>query len=219
MWKVVALALALVLTLPVAADENVDNADDVVPRLLQLLVPAQRDATLRLIRERWHDELAIMVLEVALLSGDATFNRRLFDLLQKTTGQRFGYDPEAWFQWIWHNEPRLHPLYPDFKAHLYGLIDPRFRVYFSGDRTMLIRLDEVRWGGVKQDGIPPLRSPPMIDAAAAAYLQASDIVFGLEIGGDVRAYPKRHPGLARDVYRHGGRRAGHRRPIVRSVAR
>ncbi len=36
--------------------------------------------------------------------------------------------------------------YADFKAALYGLIDPKFRGYFSADRRSRIRLDEVRWG-------------------------------------------------------------------------
>ncbi len=89
------------------------------------------------------------------------------------------------------HEPFEHPRYADFKAALYGLIDPKFRTYFSSQRTSKIRLDEVRWGGVAQDGIPPLRGPKMIAAADAGYLADSNVVFGLEVEGDVRAYPKR----------------------------
>jgi hypothetical protein len=74
---------------------------------------------------------------------------------------------------------------------LYGLLDERFENYFGSQRAASIRLDEVVWGGVKQDGIPPLRQPDMISAALADYLADSDIVFGLEINGDVRAYPRR----------------------------
>ena len=44
----------------------------------------------------------------------------------------------------------------DFKSLLYSLIDIRFAEYFSSNLPSKIRLDEVRWGGVKQDGIPPL---------------------------------------------------------------
>ena len=88
-------------------------------------------------------------------------------------------------------EPREHPRYADFKAALYGLIDPKFRGYFSSQRTSMIRLDEVRWGGVVQDGIPPLRGPEMISAKEATYLDDDNVIFGLEVEGDVRAYPKR----------------------------
>jgi hypothetical protein len=47
------------------------------------------------------------------------------------------------------------------------------------------------WGGVLQDGIPPLREPKMLAARDARYLADGDVVFGVEINGDARAYPKR----------------------------
>ena len=72
-----------------------------------------------------------------------------------------------------------------------GTVYARFRNYFGTDRKTRIRLDEVRWGGVHQDGIPPLRQPKMLTAAEAQYLEDNNIVFGIEINGDVRAYPKR----------------------------
>ncbi|WP_462252653.1 DUF3179 domain-containing protein [Ekhidna sp.] len=49
----------------------------------------------------------------------------------------------------------------------------------------------MRWGGVIQDGIPPLRSPEMISAQEATYLEDDNIIFGIEVNGDFRAYPKR----------------------------
>ena len=52
---------------------------------------------------------------------------------------------------------------------VYRLVDPRFAAYFSPERPAKIRLDEVVWGGVAQDGIPPLRSPGMIAAGEAGY--------------------------------------------------
>jgi len=92
---------------------------------------------------------------------------------------------------LWQADELRHPRYGDFKSRLYGLIDPPFRNYFGAQRVTDIRLDEVVWGGVRQDGIPPLRYPKMIRAAEATYLADSDIVFGIAIGDDVRAYPKR----------------------------
>ena len=55
----------------------------------------------------------------------------------------------------------------------------------------LIRLDEIVWGGVRQDGIPPLRNPAMLAAEDADYLEDGHIVFGISVDGDARAYPKR----------------------------
>jgi hypothetical protein len=56
---------------------------------------------------------------------------------------------------------------------------------------MKIRLEEITWGGVPVDGIPSLDHPKLIAAAAADYLRDDDLVFGIEIDGDARAYPLR----------------------------
>jgi hypothetical protein len=115
----------------------------------------------------------------------------LVELLEKKTGRSFGFNLEQWQQWLWNQPPELHPAYPEFKSALYGLVDERFETYFGADRPLSIRLDEVVWGGVEQDGIPPLRDPVMVRADQADYLGDDNIVFGLEVNGDSRAYPKR----------------------------
>ena len=131
-----------------------------------------------------------MAFETIVLMRDRVVQTRLLELLQQRSGQEHGFDLSSWMQWIWQTDSPLHPQYADFKAALYGLIDPRFERYFSSNRVTKIRLTEAVWGGVRQDGIPPLRKPYMVAAVAAAYLADSDVVFGIEINGDVRAYPK-----------------------------
>ena len=75
---------------------------------------------------------------------------------------------------------------------MFRSIDLNFEKYFAGRAdTARIRMDEIRWGGVRQDGIPPLRDPEMITPTEADYLEEDNIVFGIEINGDARAYPKR----------------------------
>ncbi|MGH8597410.1 MAG: DUF3179 domain-containing protein, partial [Gammaproteobacteria bacterium] len=100
-------------------------------------------------------------------------------------------DVDALYEWLWSAERATYPDYSEFKARLYELIDPRFREYFAGRRQSLIRLDEIRWGGVVRDGIPPLKNPKMIAAREATWLGDDNVVFGVAIDGDVRAYPKR----------------------------
>ena len=54
-----------------------------------------------------------------------------------------------------------------------------------------IRLDEIMWGGVRRDGIPPLDHPPIMSGSQASYLEEDHVVFGVEVNGEARAYPKR----------------------------
>ena len=71
------------------------------------------------------------------------------------------------------------------------MMDERFPEYFKETGNPKIRMDEIRWGGVRRDGIPPLKDPEMLSAAEADYLSDSDVVFGIELNGDARCYPKR----------------------------
>ena len=94
-----------------------------------------------------------------------------------------------------HPEIKAHPSYQKLKLAIYDRIDPRFKRFLGGDKSlpenMKIRLEEVVWGGVPADGIPSLDNPDLIDANDASYMIDSDLVFGVEINGDVRAYPLR----------------------------
>lgn len=125
-------------------------------------------------------------------------SQELIASLQKTMKEHSGldgdFDVEVWYQKLWREESAdglEDPTYADFKATLYRAIDPRFSEYFGADKPSTISLSEIRWGGVNQDGIPPLHEPKMLKASEATYLKNSDVVFALAINGDARAYPKR----------------------------
>ena len=140
---------------------------------------------------KWQPGFVPMAFETLMLTRDPNARAGLLKLLEEKTGQSFGPDLRAWLQWWWRQEEPMHAEYPLFKSTLYGLLDPRFKKYFSTSRAMTIRLREVVWGGVAQDGIPPLRQPTMLSADKASYLADSDVVFGFTLNGDARAYPKR----------------------------
>ena len=143
------------------------------------------------IREGCRDDYAAMLLEsLGFIPGRVT-RQGVIGLLEKASGRRFGGNLDRWYDWLWAAEPGAYPDYAEFKAALYEQIDPRFREYFAGRPKTAIRLDEIRWGGVWRDGIPPLKNPKMIPAREARYLAGDHIVFGVAIDGDVRAYPKR----------------------------
>ncbi len=178
----------------IAFSKEPPSSENIVPvSFVALAVSTEEDQNkaYKYISENWEPTFPIMMLEVINLSRDPSFTAKLVKLLEDKTGQNFGYELDKWYEWIWSRDERIHPQYPEFKSLLYGLIDPKFQGYFSNDRASYIRLDEIRWGGVKQDGIPPLRSPKMILAKEAKYLDDGNIVFGIEVNGDARAYPKR----------------------------
>lgn len=104
----------------------------------------------------------------------------------------------------WHEAYDYQELNPQIKPHesyhaikmkLLGNTDKRFLDFFAGEfgkpENMKIRLEEITWGGVLVDGITSLDNPEMIEAIEADYLLEDDLVFGVEINGDVRAYPLR----------------------------
>ena len=117
--------------------------------------------------------------------------RRLLTFLSKQTGQRFGDDLAMWRKWMWTLPYDPHPDYTALKGLVYGQIDSRMREFFPPDVKATIRLDEVDWGGVTVNGIPPLRLPRVLAASDAKYLGDSNVIFGIVVNGEARAYPKR----------------------------
>lgn len=117
--------------------------------------------------------------------------RRLLRFLEGQTRQRFGDDLDQWRTWLWQRPYDPHPDYLALKRTVYGAIDPRMRAFFPDGAQTRIRLDEIDWGGVRPNGIPPLRQPKVVVASQASYLKDSHIVFGLVVNGEARAYPKR----------------------------
>ena len=171
-----------------------DVSDEVVRKRFLALLLEQPDApslSLQWLDANWRDEFVPMALEIVRFVPLRATARGLFALVERKTGvQGHGTDWSAWMRWQWARAAPP-PSFAAFKAALYSLLDPRFERYFSGSPATLIRLDEVVWGGVLQDGIPPLREPRMLSARDARYVADSDVVFGVEINGDARAYPKR----------------------------
>lgn len=180
----------------------------------------QSREALKQLSEQWRDGYAAMLIDLARLmrpdrtrspgsvaglaeapggaSGPAArrgagspVRRRLIRFLESQTGKRFGDDLDRWRGWIWSQEYDPHPEYAIFKGGLYGRIDPRMREFFPPGGEASVRLDEIDWGGVRVNGIPPLDQPAHIPAAEAGYLAKNNVVFGVVVNGRARAYPRR----------------------------
>lgn len=126
-----------------------------------------------------------------VVTRDALIRSRLLAFLEKQTGKRFDPYLRGWREWMWTLPYEPHPDYARFKGIVYGAIDRRMQRFFPPDARSLIRLDEIDWGGVTVNGIPPLYYPNVLPAAEARYLRDSHLVFGVVVNGEARAYPKR----------------------------
>ena len=150
---------------------------------------------LRQIGSQWDNAYAGIILDLARLMPQSTLKPsrflKIIGFLEQQTGQRFGSNFAQWQEWIWNQSYDPHPDYGLFKGLWYRQFDPRFEEFFPNDVVSLIRFDEIEWGGVVVNGIPPLNYPVSLEAVSAGYLADDHIVFGLAINGKFRAYPKR----------------------------
>ena len=131
------------------------------------------------------------VLAMRWTGGDTRVAKALSDL----TGEKISNWHQAYAWQERHPEIIPHETYRDVKLRFLGNTDVRFLSLFEaphGTReNMRIRLEEIVWGGALFDDIPSLDHATMIEANDADYLLEDDLVFGIEINGDARAYPLR----------------------------
>jgi hypothetical protein len=147
----------------------------------------------------WRDGYAAMLVDLLdLIERTGSLNPRAFTrparltrFLEAQTGQTFGSDLDSWRRWTWGLPYAPHADYGEFKGRLYAQLDSRFSALFRPPVKATIRLDEIQWGGVAVNGIPPLDHPAHVAAAEADYLDDDNVVFGFFIEGQARAYPKR----------------------------
>ena len=94
----------------------------------------------------------------------------------KSTTSFMGY----WFAW-----GAFFPgieIYNDDQIH-----NPLERVYTTGE--WLIPVNEVMNGGPGKDGIPSLELPDFVSAESAEYMDPEDLILGIVMNNEVRAYP------------------------------
>lgn len=153
--------------------------------------PAQRQQALDTLVKSGRADLA-PVLILAMRFAPRSMTASFVTGLEKLTGAKAGSRWDKWMLWQEANPERgVIAGFGELQAKVFQRIDPNFRLFLSGGQKHEIRLEEITWGGVVKDGIPALTNPRLIPAAEANYLNDDDLVFGVSINGDVRAYPLR----------------------------
>ncbi len=203
---VAAYLTALALYLFAGVSAATDSSNERIAELSLQLFSAQGAAKVPVVEElaALNDKSLIPTLVLAMRWTGS--NTHVANVLSQLTGQQITTWHDAYKWQERHPEIIPHATYKALKLRFLGNTDERFRTLFDepyGTReNMRIRLEEVVWGGVQFDGIPSLDNATFLSASEADYLLDTDLVFGIEINGDVRAYPLRIMGwheMANDV--------------------
>ena len=170
---------------------NRDDPGDIIPRLL-LDEPGVREEAIDLLVARGSPDVVAALIQVMRFVRD---RRQIDAALAAITEQEAGkWDWYGWMLWQQaHPDIKPYDGFDRFKADIMAALDPNFRVFLYPGVDHEIRLEEITWGGVVKDGIPALTNPSHVGAGTeeAAYLLPDELVFGVAINGDARAYPLR----------------------------
>ena len=183
--------LAFSIVAPVALSAGEQPLDALSEQAFHLFQGsrAERDEALSALANSGRSDV-VPILVMALRYTDTT--APVVSALEKLTSAHPGSAWDDWMKWQEaHPETGAAPGFAKLQAKVFQLIDPNFKVFLSGAEPHSIRLEEITWGGVVKDGIPALTNPALIPGANATYLNDSDLVFGVAINGDIRAYPLR----------------------------
>ena len=150
------------------------------------------------------------LIDASYFMADPTGNFAILEALEQLTGQPQEIGWRGFFEWAGSNDIATPPHYPEFKGLLYStVVDPEFTRFFpaNADETARVNLAEVVWGGVRVDGIPSLVNSRQITPEEAtaegerltqycrqddcSYPAPDELVFGVSLDGDARAYPLR----------------------------
>jgi hypothetical protein len=182
--------VALTCLSPARAQSDPERLSQQAFALFRGATADRQNALEAIVRSGRADAAPILIL--ALRFAPSEYDAKLVKALATLTGASPGSDWADWMRWQEaHPEIGVMPGFAKLQARVYDLIDPNFQVFLPGEVKHEIRLEEIAWGGVVKDGIPALTNPHLIPASAASYLKADDLVFGVAINGDVRAYPLR----------------------------
>lgn len=189
------LLSALLLAAPqasVAAEPLSDAEVAAFSRIVFFGPVARRDEALEALVARGRlDVASTLILAVRYRGQDSS----IIEALRRLVGEPLRDWKAAMLWQEAHPDIVPHASFEAIKLQVFDDIDPGFDRFLGGGRAardrLAIRLEEIVWGGAWADAIPSLDRPKMLRADEVDYLLDDDLVFGLELNGDRRAYPLR----------------------------
>jgi len=211
---ILALSLWLFTVAPVMAQEyDTSNYRKTMIQLLAAAHDAARGRGLDLgvfeaVAESGDRLYVAPLIDIAYFARSQDIAQGLLKALSDLAGERGGW--REFFEWAGANDIALPPDYDEFKGLLLAaFVDAEFSRFFRPGLmdSAAINMVEPVWGGVTVDGIPSLVNARQISPKDAidegyqfsdfcrdgdcSYPAADELVFGLSINGDSRAYPLR----------------------------
>ena len=188
-------ATAVPTTTPIPSPYPLD--DDEARELLDKLLQSSAQATEAIERILAANDQRFIAPFIELYWGrqsglvrTLTFSESV-QALETLSGQEFGSNWPAWVEWYGSTDLIPPPGFTSWKGRLLDPIDSHFGEFLQDEFPSRIRVEEIQWGGVQTDGIPPLNNPRTVTADQATYLNPQDPVFGLHLNDEARAYPLR----------------------------
>ena len=186
------------VTAAAALPEGVTDNPLLNARFLLFAPDSQRRKTLRWVQDNRRLDMAAAMIHAMRFHAPEQRDE-IAAVLRVLTGERHDGDWFKWMLWL-EAHPEVHPFagFDLYLSELFSNIDPVFKQFVFPRMARRIRIEEIVWGGVGKDGIPALTNPKLIMAPdlrlkdKQARLEEGELVFGVAINGDVRAYPFRY---------------------------
>lgn len=167
---------------------EISEGEDLVRQVLTSR--SERREALEVMRQRGDLDVVAGLIQGVRFMGFSSAD--VVGTLQDLTGETELRDWHDWMLWQ-EAHPEVVPFdgFEAVKADVFATIDPNFRLFLRRGIEHEIRIEEITWGGVIKDGIPALVNATQIAPGEADYLTDDELVFGVSINGDARAYPLR----------------------------
>jgi hypothetical protein len=95
----------------------------------------------------------------------------------------------AWLVLALYMPPMLHSLEEDRLEKRFISSSNSDQIQTTDGIKHIVPLDEIKSGGPPKDGIPSIDNPKFVKAQEAQFVSPDDLVIGLRLNGETRAYP------------------------------